>query len=69
MEKSNPINLDISELLEHYNTLKKTHLKVLLKDKTRSHQFITEDKRILLDFTRQKMNLETIDYLHEFCKK
>jgi len=57
MEKSNPINLDISEFHEHYNTLKKTHLKVLLKDKTRSHQFITEDKRILLDFTRQKMNL------------
>ena len=52
-------------LQEHYEKLNGTHLRQLLSDTNRNNSLITTFENIVLDYTHEKINEETITLLQQ----
>ncbi|XP_042401647.1 glucose-6-phosphate isomerase, cytosolic-like [Zingiber officinale] len=56
------------DLKEHVNEINKTHLRDLLNDVERSQSMMVENDGIILDYSRQRARLDTIDKLFKLAE-
>ena len=55
----------IRSLEENYKKLEKTHLRKLLSDNTRNKNLLTKLDNVILDYTHEKIDEETISLLEK----